>query len=84
MKTIDGTDLSLNDYRGKVVLLVKAFCTTSYGVTFPLSSKIEVNGAGRAPLHGWLTGHATKPDGPGDITWNFAKFVVDRDEDPRS
>jgi glutathione peroxidase len=57
---------------------VKAFCTTNYGVTFPLFSKVEVNGQGRAPLYAWLTGQPTKPDGPGDITWNFAKFVVDR------
>ena len=55
---------------------VKAFCSTSYGVTSPLFSKIEVNGKGRAPLYTWLTGEATKPDGPGDIKWNFAKFVV--------
>jgi glutathione peroxidase len=57
---------------------VKKFCTTSYGVTFPLFSKIEVNGQGRAPLYSWLTTQSTKPDGPGDIKWNFAKFVVDR------
>jgi glutathione peroxidase len=57
---------------------VKAFCSTGYGVTFPLFSKIEVNGKGRAPLYAWLTGEPTRPDGPGDIKWNFAKFVVDR------
>ena len=57
---------------------VKKFCTTSYGVTFPLFSKIEVNGQGRAPLYSWLTSQSTKPDGPGDIKWNFAKFVIDR------
>jgi glutathione peroxidase len=57
---------------------VKAFCSTGYGVTFPLFSKIEVNGKGRAPLYAWLTGEPNRPDGPGDIKWNFAKFVVDR------
>jgi glutathione peroxidase len=57
---------------------VKKFCTASYGVTFPLFSKIEVNGQGRAPLYSWLTSQSTRPDGPGDIKWNFAKFVVDR------
>lgn len=41
-------------------------------------SKIEVNGKGRAPLYAWLTQQPTQPDGPGDIKWNFAKFVVDR------
>jgi len=57
---------------------VKAFCTTSYGVTFPMFSKIDVNGSARAPLYTWLREQATKPDGPGDIKWNFAKFLVDR------
>jgi glutathione peroxidase len=58
---------------------VKSFCATTYGVSFPMFSKIEVNGAGRAPLYAWLTGEATSPDGPGDIAWNFTKFVIGRD-----
>ena len=37
-----------------------------------------IDGQGRAPLYSWLTSQATRPDGPGDIKWNFAKFVVDR------
>jgi glutathione peroxidase len=126
VKTIDGKEQSLGDYRGKALLVVnvasrcgltpqyaalqalhaeyapcrfavlgfpcnqfagqepgsdadvKAFCSTSYGVTFPMYSKIDVNGKGRAPLYTWLTAQATKPDGPGDIKWNFAKFLVDR------
>ena len=57
---------------------VKAFCSTSYGVTFPMYSKIEVNGKDRAPLYTWLTEQATGPDGSGDIKWNFAKFLVDK------
>ena len=57
---------------------VKQFCETRYGVTFPLFSKVDVNGASRAPVYGWLTSQATAPDGPGDVKWNFAKFVVDR------
>jgi glutathione peroxidase len=57
---------------------VKQFCSLTYGVTFPLFSKIDVNGGGRAPLYTWLTGQATKPDGSGDIKWNFAKFLVDK------
>jgi glutathione peroxidase len=57
---------------------VKTFCTTQYGVTFPMFSKIEVNGPRRAPLYQWLTGQPTQPDGPGDVAWNFAKFLVDR------
>ena len=54
------------------------FCQANYGVTFPMFSKVDVNGSGRAPLYTWLTGQATKPDGPGDIKWNFAKFVIDK------
>lgn len=57
---------------------VKTFCETSFGVTFPLFSKIDVNGERRAPLYRWLTGLPTRPDGPGDVSWNFAKFVVGR------
>jgi glutathione peroxidase len=58
---------------------VKTFCTTRYGVTFPMFSKIEVNGAGRHPLYAWLTGEQSAPEGAGDIKWNFTKFVVGRD-----
>jgi glutathione peroxidase len=58
---------------------IKEFCSTRYDVTFPLFSKLEVNGPNRHPLYGWLTEQATQPEGSGDIKWNFAKFVVDRD-----
>ena len=58
---------------------VKEFCSTKYGVDFPLFSKIEVNGDGRHPLYAWLTGLDTDPDAAGDIKWNFAKFLVDGD-----
>ncbi len=47
-------------------------------MNFPLFSKLEVNGDARSPLYTWLTSEDTQPDGPGDIAWNFAKFVVDR------
>jgi glutathione peroxidase len=58
---------------------IQQFCSTSYGVTFPLFEKIEVNGDGRHPLYAQLT---ATPDGEGhtgDIRWNFEKFLVDRD-----
>jgi glutathione peroxidase len=58
---------------------IKDFCESRYSVTFPMYSKVEVNGSGRHPLYGWLTEVETEPDGPGDIAWNFAKFLVDRD-----
>ncbi|MGH7789733.1 MAG: glutathione peroxidase [Candidatus Binatia bacterium] len=57
---------------------IKTFCETRFNVTFPLFSKLEVNGDGRHPLYAFLTTQATQPDGPGDIQWNFAKFLVDK------
>lgn len=56
---------------------IKTFCETRFGVTFPMFAKLEVNGPGRHPLYTYLTAEPTKPDGPGDIAWNFAKFLVD-------
>ena len=53
------------------------FCETRYSVDFPLTRKIDVNGPGRHPLYAWLTGER---DGfPGDVEWNFEKFLIDRD-----
>jgi glutathione peroxidase len=52
---------------------IAQFCTTRFNVTFPLFDKIEVNGPGRHPLYGALTDAE-----PGDITWNFEKFLIDR------
>lgn len=57
---------------------IQQFCTTKFDVTFPLFAKIEVNGGGRHPLYQHLTAQQTSPDGSGDIQWNFAKFLVDR------
>jgi len=56
---------------------IKEFCSLNYAVTFPLFEKLEVNGVNRHPLYGALAG----PDSPfpGDIQWNFAKFLVGRD-----
>lgn len=56
---------------------IEAFCSATYGVTFPMSEKIEVNGPGRTPLYAWLT--APEQGRPGDITWNFEKFLIGRD-----
>jgi glutathione peroxidase len=124
MKTIDGTEKKLSDYKGKAVLFVNvasecgytpqykgleelhkklgpkglavvgipcnqfgaqepgtekeiaAFCEKNYGVTFDLMSKVDVNGANAHPLYKWLTAQGQKP---GDIKWNFGKFLVDKD-----
>ena len=56
---------------------IQEFCKVRYGVTFPLSSKIDVNGAQRHPLYAWLT--AQENGFPGNIRWNFEKFLVGRD-----
>ena len=58
---------------------IATFCETNYGVGFPMFSKVEVNGAGADPLYQWLTGEDSKPDGAGDVAWNFAKFLIDKD-----
>jgi len=58
---------------------IASFCESSFGVEFPMFSKIEVNGEGRDPLYAWLTGEEVGPDGSGDVAWNFAKFLVGRD-----
>jgi glutathione peroxidase len=58
---------------------IQSFCETRFGVTFPLFAKIDVNGAQRHPLYAHLTAQPTQPDGPGDVKWNFAKFLVGRD-----
>ncbi len=57
---------------------IKTFCETKYGVTFPMFAKVEVNGPGSHPLFAWLTAAPTHPEGAGDVQWNFAKFVIDK------
>lgn len=58
---------------------IKSFCTSNYGVRFPMFAKIDVNGAGAHGLYQWLTSEATAPDGAGPIKWNFAKFLVGKE-----
>jgi glutathione peroxidase len=58
---------------------IQQFCSTTYGVSFPMFEKIEVNGPGRHPIYQELT---ELPDGTGeagDIQWNFEKFLVSPD-----
>jgi len=124
VKTIDSKEVSLEKYKGKVVLIVnvaskcgltpqykeleslykkykdkdfvilgfpanefgkqepstneeiKEFCTSNYNVDFDMFSKIVVKGKGQAPLYKYLT---TKAKPPGDIKWNFEKFLIDRE-----
>ncbi len=58
---------------------IAQFCSTSYGVTFPLTEKIEVNGDGRHPLYDALVPLADEQGRSGDIAWNFEKFLIDAD-----
>lgn len=56
---------------------IAQFCDRTYGVTFPLFAKIDVNGPNTHPLYQYLKSHAPNGDGQ-DIEWNFAKFLVDK------
>ncbi len=58
---------------------IKAFCTTKYKTTFPLFAKISVKGDDIAPLYAFLTSEKSNPEFAGEIGWNFAKFLVDRE-----
>ena len=126
VKTIDGQEKNLADYKGQVVLIVnvaskcgltpqytalqslhekykdkglvvigfpannfrgqepgtdeqiKEFCTTKYNVTFPMMSKVSVAGDDKHPLYKFLTEGKAGEDFAGDVEWNFAKFLVDR------
>ncbi len=53
---------------------IAEFCEVNYGVSFPLFAKLDVNGRTESPFYTWL-----KQDFPGDIEWNFAKFLVGRE-----
>lgn len=58
---------------------IQAFCTTNYGVSFPMFEKIDVNGEGRHAIYEVLTGYADGDGKEGDVAWNFEKFVVSAD-----
>jgi glutathione peroxidase len=58
---------------------IAQFCSATYGVTFPLTEKVEVNGEGRHPVYAALVGTADENGRSGDVDWNFEKFLVDAD-----
>ena len=58
---------------------IKSFCTLTYGVTFPMFSKISVKGKTIHPLYAFLTSKETNPEFAGGISWNFNKFLIGRD-----
>jgi len=58
---------------------IAEFCSASYGVSFPLTEKVEVNGAGRHPLYAELVEVPDATGYTGDIRWNFEKFLIGAD-----
>jgi len=60
---------------------IAEFCSTTYGVTFPMTEKFEVNGEGRHPLYQQLTAKEDAEGKSGDIQWNFEKFLISPEGD---
>jgi glutathione peroxidase len=58
---------------------IQTFCSTNYGVTFPLLAKTDVNGEARHPLYAELTQTPDADGQAGDVAWNFEKFVLSPD-----
>ncbi len=57
---------------------IKEFCSTKYKVTFPMFAKISVKGTDQHPFYTFLTNKESNPGFDGDISWNFNKFLTDR------
>jgi glutathione peroxidase len=55
---------------------IQQFCSTTYGTTFPMTEKLDVNGQRRHPLYKWLTATADADGDAGEVMWNFEKFLV--------
>jgi glutathione peroxidase len=60
---------------------IQTFCSTTYGVTFPMTEKVDVNGDSRHPLYSKLVSKTDAEGQAGDIRWNFEKFLVSPDGD---
>jgi glutathione peroxidase len=58
---------------------ISAFCSATYGVTFPMTEKVEVNGDDAAPLYQQLTEVADDAGAAGPVQWNFEKFLIAAD-----
>jgi glutathione peroxidase len=61
---------------------IETFCSTTYGVSFPMTEKLEVNGPGRHQLYSTLSETPDAAGEAGDIQWNFEKFLVSADGRP--
>jgi glutathione peroxidase len=58
---------------------IQQFCSATYGTTFPLTEKLEVNGQRQHPLYGWLTAAPDAEGVAGEVQWNFEKFLISPD-----
>jgi glutathione peroxidase len=61
---------------------IQTFCSTTYGVSFPMTEKVDVNGPERHPLYSTLSATADQAGEAGDVQWNFEKFLVSPDGRP--
>ena len=61
---------------------IASFCKLKYDVTFPMFSKIEINGENAHPLYKYLTSTLKGKDDKPDVEWNFAKFLIDKNGNP--
>lgn len=57
---------------------IKKFCSSKYNVTFPMFSKVVVKGEDKCDLYKYLTAQDAQPKGPGEVSWNFEKFLIDK------
>jgi glutathione peroxidase len=55
---------------------IQTFCSTTYGVSFPMTEKLDVNGPGRHPLYSTLSATTDQAGEAGDVQWNFEKFLI--------
>ena len=58
---------------------IAEFCSATYGVSFPMTEKVEVNGEDRHPVYSELTSHPNEEGEAGDVAWNFEKFLIAAD-----
>ena len=55
---------------------IQTFCSTTYGTSFPMTAKVDVNGSDRHPLYEWLSATLDADGEAGEVAWNFEKFLV--------
>ena len=61
---------------------IQSFCSENYGVKFPMMAKVEVNGEGACDFYQHITALDLKPKGPGNVSWNFEKFIIGKGGTP--